>query len=76
MFALDDLLDEHLKDVKLLTTSPVRNKRWIWTDFLSETTGLASSKSVKILKSNQLNIVTHEHEIDSELVFDKSVISA
>ena len=68
LFAFDDLLDEHLQDVKLLTTSPVRNKRWIWTDFLSETTGLASSKSVKILKSNQLNIVTHEHEIDSELV--------
>ena len=68
LYAFDDLLDEHLKDVKLLTTSPVRNKRWIWTDFLSVTTGLASGKSVNVLKNNQMNIVTHEHLIDSELI--------
>jgi hypothetical protein len=67
-FSFDDLLPSGLDHLRLSYTNPnSRSKRWVWTSFLSDATGLASKQQVDAMTVNQANIIQHEKTMDNEL---------
>ena len=69
LYGFEDQMADYLEPIKLaLYHSNMRTKRWIWSQTFSDLTGLATSKSVTALTHNQVNIVTHEKQMDVEMI--------
>ena len=69
LYGFEDQIADYLEPIKLaLYHSNMRNKRWIWSQTFLDLTGLATSKLVTALTHNQVNIVTHEKQMDVEMI--------
>ena len=72
IFGFDLLLPDSLSHLQLTFLNPtakqIRQKRWVWTAFASDISGLATKDQVETMVVNQANIIQHDKQIDEDLV--------